>query len=286
VSVAARCQRAAPRGPDAAEKLREQISQASGVPLDMYSDSEMLDSIEYHLFPNMCLFPGVSLPMIYRFRPIGTDPSRSLFDLMFLKLVPPGTPVEHPPEPVRLTVEQSYAEAPGMNPGLGGVYDQDTDNLALQYQGFLGSAKRGQTLGNYPGGANPPVSPDHRSISGAGLMTMDPLDRLTSWQAIYDLSCDYMRAQDRLDPALHISVFHDDATTDYGAGWQGDAPGFVAFAQRAPKPHKANHHMIGQVRIDFESGDLAFGEVYFQAHHRVVETTAASGTCSSPARVR
>ena len=99
---------------------------------------------------------------------------------------------------------------------------------------------------------------------------MDALDRLVSWQAIYDLSCDYMRAQDRLDPALHIAVFHDDATTDYGAGWQGDAPGFVEFAQRVLTPHKANHHMIGQVRIDFESADTAFGEVYFQAHHRIV----------------
>ena len=36
-----------------------------------------------------------------------------------------------------------------MNPGLGAVYDQDTDNLALQYRGFQASAKRGQTLGHY-----------------------------------------------------------------------------------------------------------------------------------------
>ena len=36
-----------------------------------------------------------------------------------------------------------------MNPGLGAVYDQDTDNLAMQYRGFQASAKRGQTLGNY-----------------------------------------------------------------------------------------------------------------------------------------
>ncbi|BEV02493.1 aromatic ring-hydroxylating dioxygenase subunit alpha [Novosphingobium olei] len=133
----------------AAEKLRERISAETGVSLDAYSDSEMLDSIEYHLFPNMCLFPGVSLPMIYRFRPIGNDPSRTLFDLVFLKLVPPGTPLDHPPEPVRVGVDQSYAEAPGMNPGLGAVYDQDTDNLAMQYRGFEGSEKRGQTLGHY-----------------------------------------------------------------------------------------------------------------------------------------
>lgn len=99
---------------------------------------------------------------------------------------------------------------------------------------------------------------------------IDPIDRLTSWQAIYDLSCDYMRAQDRLIPALHRSVFHDDTTTDYGAGYSGDADGFVVFAQGVLSDHLANHHMIGQVRIDFEETDIAFGEVYFQAFHRIV----------------
>lgn len=100
---------------------------------------------------------------------------------------------------------------------------------------------------------------------------MDRLDRLESWHAIYDLLCDYMRGQDRLDAVMHRSVFQDDATTDYGAGYRGDADGFVAFAQEVLKPHKANHHMIGQVRIDFEGADVAFGEVYFQAFHRLVE---------------
>lgn len=133
----------------AAEKLREQMGADLGLDLSIYSDSEMLDSIEYHLFPNMCLFPGVSLPMIYRFRPIGNDPSRSLFDLVFLKLVEPGTPLDYPPDPIPVAADQSYADAPGMNPGLGAVYDQDTDNLAMQYRGFQASAKRGQTLGNY-----------------------------------------------------------------------------------------------------------------------------------------
>lgn len=100
------------------------------------------------------------------------------------------------------------------------------------------------------------------------------LDRLISWHAIYDLLCDYMRAQDRLIPELHRSVFHDDATTDYGDGYRGDADGFVAFAQGVLRPHKANHHMIGQVRINFENADLAFGEVYFQAFHHLAEGDA------------
>ena len=36
-----------------------------------------------------------------------------------------------------------------MSQGLGFVYDQDTDNLAMQYKGFQTSRKRGETLGNY-----------------------------------------------------------------------------------------------------------------------------------------
>ena len=99
---------------------------------------------------------------------------------------------------------------------------------------------------------------------------VDPikLQQLVDRGEIYDLLCDYMHAQDRLDPGLHREVFHDDATTDYGA-YVGGPDGFVAFAQGVLKPHRANHHMIGQAKIEIE-GDVAFGEVYFQAHHRVV----------------
>lgn len=131
----------------AAKALRARIGGALNVDLSAYSTSEMVDSIEYHLFPNMCLFPGVSLPMIYRFRPLGVD--RTLFDLMFLRPLAPGEDRPFPPDPVRLTVEQSYGEAPGMDAHLAAVFDQDTGNLAMQYKGFLASEKAGQTLGNY-----------------------------------------------------------------------------------------------------------------------------------------
>ena len=36
-----------------------------------------------------------------------------------------------------------------MSPGLGFVYDQDSNNLAMQYKGFQASVKKGETLGNY-----------------------------------------------------------------------------------------------------------------------------------------
>lgn len=133
----------------AAAHLRKMLGAEWGVDLSKYSDSEMLDSIEYQLFPNMCLFPGVSLPMIYRFRPIGNDPGRTMFDLLFLRPLAPGMKRPDAPEPFKIGVNDSYASAPGMDPGLGAVYDQDTNNLAMQYRGFQASKKRGQTLGNY-----------------------------------------------------------------------------------------------------------------------------------------
>jgi phenylpropionate dioxygenase-like ring-hydroxylating dioxygenase large terminal subunit len=133
----------------AADHQREALSKDWRVDLSGYSDSEMMDSIEYFLFPNMFLFPGVTLPMIYRFRPIGMDPGRTLFDLLFLRPLAPGEARPEAPEPYRVTPGESYASAPGMDPGLGFVYDQDTDNLAMQYKGFQASRKRGQTLGNY-----------------------------------------------------------------------------------------------------------------------------------------
>ncbi len=93
------------------------------------------------------------------------------------------------------------------------------------------------------------------------------IDELLAKQEIYELSCTYMRSLDRLDAELRYTVFHDDATVDYGF-FKGTGRDFVDFAQRALESHQANHHLIGQVHIDLE-GDTAYGEVYFQAFHRI-----------------
>lgn len=90
---------------------------------------------------------------------------------------------------------------------------------------------------------------------------------------IYQLCCTYMRGQDRLDPVAHRSVFWDDARLSYGI-YEGGPDGFVEFAQGALTPHLSNHHMIGQVQIEVE-GDEAYGEVYYQAFHRIKEEDGA-----------
>lgn len=93
------------------------------------------------------------------------------------------------------------------------------------------------------------------------------IDDLLATEEIRALSAAYMRGLDRLDRTLLRSVFHDDATTDYGF-FQGGPDEFVAMAYGALKDHDANHHMLGQIRVTLD-GDRAQGEVYFQAYHRV-----------------
>ncbi|MFT4520556.1 MAG: nitrite reductase/ring-hydroxylating ferredoxin subunit [Halioglobus sp.] len=131
-----------------AEELRANLSEKLGIDLSEVSECLMLDSIEYHLFPNMFFFPGINIPMAYRFRPNGDDVDSSIFDLMILQPMAAGETHPEPPEPVLLDLEQSYTEVDGIG-WLGPVYDEDTGNLALQTQGFKTSRKPGLTLGNY-----------------------------------------------------------------------------------------------------------------------------------------
>ncbi|MDD3352069.1 aromatic ring-hydroxylating dioxygenase subunit alpha [Zoogloea sp.] len=132
-----------------ARVLRKVLGEKYGRDLSGVSDTEIIDTIEYHLFPNMVLFPGVSLPMVYRFRPLKDDPERCLFEILFLRPLPAQGLPPDPPEMVLVSEEESYAVVKGLDPLLAKVYDQDTANLRAQQQGFRASKKPGQTLGNY-----------------------------------------------------------------------------------------------------------------------------------------
>ncbi len=132
-----------------ADMMRSMFEQATNSDLSGYSDSELLDCFSYTLFPNTFLFPGISLPMVYRFRPVKDDQRKCQFEVFFLRPVPKDGNRPEPASPTFLSLEQSFTEAEGMDPGFGGILDQDTENLLLQQEGFEATAKQGQTLGNY-----------------------------------------------------------------------------------------------------------------------------------------
>jgi nitrite reductase/ring-hydroxylating ferredoxin subunit len=132
-----------------ADMFRGMFEKATNTDLSAVSDSELLDCYSYTLFPNTFLFPGISLPMVYRFRPDPKDHRKSIYEVLFLRPVPKDGNRPMPAEPIYLGEHQSFKEAEGMDPGFGVILDQDTENLILQQEGLEASAKQGITLGNY-----------------------------------------------------------------------------------------------------------------------------------------
>lgn len=132
-----------------ADMFRAMYEKANNADLSGVSDAELLDCFSYTVFPNLFLFPGISLPMVYRFRPHPKDHRKSIYELFFLRPVPKDGKRPYPADPIHLRDDQSFTEAEGMPPGFGTILDQDTDNLILQQEGLEASAKRGLTLANY-----------------------------------------------------------------------------------------------------------------------------------------
>lgn len=93
--------------------------------------------------------------------------------------------------------------------------------------------------------------------------------------AIIDLAALYMRGLDRLDESLVAGQFWPDARCEYGI-FSGGPADFAAFCMAALNDHERNHHMLGQHLIDFTSADEAYGEVYYQAYHRIFDESGAA----------
>ncbi len=128
-----------------AENLRTAMGKNYGVDLGDVNTSLMLDSIEYHLFPNACFFPGFQIPLIYRFRP--TSVGTCIHEILILEPVPDSGERPKPAEVTHLDIETSYTTVPNFS--LAHVLDQDTENFTRQWAGMQASKKQGQTLANY-----------------------------------------------------------------------------------------------------------------------------------------
>ena len=162
-----------------ADMFRRMFEQAAQTDLSHVSDTELLDTYSYTLFPSLYVFPGISLPMVYRFRPDARDHRRCIYEVMFMRPVPKDGERPFTAEVQILADHQSFAEADGMDPGFGHILDQDTDNLYAQQEGLEASAKPGLTLANYQEirvrhfekavdkyVAMPPFDPDWRDLQG------------------------------------------------------------------------------------------------------------------------
>jgi phenylpropionate dioxygenase-like ring-hydroxylating dioxygenase large terminal subunit len=132
-----------------AERLREVLGATSAIDLDGLSDSEVVDGIQYYLFPNLVPFGGVGTSLTYRFRPIGHDPQRCLFEIYVLGLH------ERPPlgmapalTPTDLGPDDRFGDIPAFGI-LGDILDQDVTIMGLNQAGLRTSRQPGLKLGVY-----------------------------------------------------------------------------------------------------------------------------------------
>lgn len=133
-----------------AQWRREMMAQQLGKDFSHLSDAELLDSIQYYMFPNFCPWYGEGLPLAYQFLPLGDDPNVSVMDIRLLLPVPGNAPRPPSAPAIELGFDDSLAAAPGFGL-LCHIFDQDMSNLP-QVQAGLRVAAPGfkrPTLGRY-----------------------------------------------------------------------------------------------------------------------------------------
>lgn len=130
----------------AAQEIRRKVAE-TGVDLSGLSDSEVIDGVQYFLFPNFVPWAGFGFPIMYRYRPNGDDHETCIMDLYILAPWPEGKPMPPAGPTTVLGLDQPMAEAAEL--GVAGpLYDQDMANLPHVQQG-LRSLQKGVTLANY-----------------------------------------------------------------------------------------------------------------------------------------
>lgn len=89
-------------------------------------DAEMLDSFQYHVFPNFCPWFGEGLPLTYQFRPDSDSPDTCYFDIWMLIHCPDNGTRPPAPKMIKLGPDEHFEPHIG---GMGTIFDQDDVNM-------------------------------------------------------------------------------------------------------------------------------------------------------------
>jgi phenylpropionate dioxygenase-like ring-hydroxylating dioxygenase large terminal subunit len=133
-----------------AQWRRDMTRAALGTDLSHLSDAEMLDSVQYFMFPNFCPWYGEGLPLTYQFTPLGDDPDHAMMDVRMLMPMPDSAPCPPPAPAVELDFDDSFEAAPLFG-FLTHIFDQDMGNLPRVQAGLKAAApeRAYATLGRY-----------------------------------------------------------------------------------------------------------------------------------------
>lgn len=136
--------------PTIANTLRQGLESTTGLDLSDMSIGELLDGIEYYLFPNFMLWAGFQSPLAYRFRPFGTDPDMCLIDVYVLAPLEDSADLPPAPPVIHVGADEKLPAVPELG-RFSGVLEQDFSNLPYVQRGLHASTRRVTTLERYQG---------------------------------------------------------------------------------------------------------------------------------------
>ncbi len=126
-----------------ARQTREQLRPMAGDRVDEYCDAEIVDSLDYTLFPNFHPW-GAFNGIVYRFRPNGNDHRSAIMECIML-----GPYQGERPAPAKihwLKEDETWSSALGF---LGKVFDQDAFNMPKVQAGLESTYSDGVVLSGY-----------------------------------------------------------------------------------------------------------------------------------------
>jgi phenylpropionate dioxygenase-like ring-hydroxylating dioxygenase large terminal subunit len=109
-----------------ADWRRQSMKASTKADYSKLSDAEMLDSIQYWLFPNFCPWYGEGLPLTYVFRPNADSAQTCYFDVWMLIRAPDHGDPPPAAKIVKLAPDEHFEPVLG---AMGKIFDQDDENM-------------------------------------------------------------------------------------------------------------------------------------------------------------
>jgi hypothetical protein len=131
-----------------ADQMRASLAERTGRDYSLVSDAEVLDGIEYFLFPNFMPWAGYLTPLVYRFRPHGNDPDSCVVDIMLLEPLPEGSDRPAPAPTHHLAPDETFVDAPELG-YLGRILNQDGSTFGRIQRGLHASVRPTITVSRY-----------------------------------------------------------------------------------------------------------------------------------------
>lgn len=131
-----------------ADERRKLVTAASGKSVDHLTDVEMLDAVEYFIFPNFMPWHGYGLQITYRFRPNGDDHDSCIMEIYLMVPRDLSEPCPRAPETVWVPDGAKFSDVEALG-RVGPIFDQDWVNILGVAKGLRSTVKPGLWLSSY-----------------------------------------------------------------------------------------------------------------------------------------